>query len=434
MLTSCKTRLKFNNFISEPFDVLNGTTQGCLLAMLFYAFYNTPLIQVTCNTAKNELASGFVDNTMFLATAKTLAQCHAILNDMIHQPGRGFNWSTFHHSPFTLSKLALMNFPCSHLDAIPCNLSLSWANPDSTMTIQWVETVPTYKYLGVVVDHPLYSTICQTARHFVAWDHSPLHYLFHVTGVNPKTIEIVEPVRHCPNYSPSFSTLIAQDKNLASELAAATLATTPVAVYCNGSGFEDGIGTSAVLFVKGVEKQHLCYHLRSKSEHTIYEAEIMGILLALHLLMLLCNQLSALAMISSDSQATIKALVNQCPHPFHYLLNLTHTVVENLHRKQDHLICTSNHHKVLHSKTRWINCTYNIIDLQIHRTPSHVGFSPNKCTSELAKQASQRHSSISKSLPLSLCQPPLLVSISASCQAAITTIHSAWKVQWKRSP
>ncbi|KNZ74352.1 hypothetical protein J132_07210 [Termitomyces sp. J132] len=84
MLTSHKTRLKFDNFISEPFDVLNSTMQGCLLAMLFYAFYNAPLIQVTSDTAKNKLASGFVNDTMFLATMKTLAECYAILNDMIH--------------------------------------------------------------------------------------------------------------------------------------------------------------------------------------------------------------------------------------------------------------------------------------------------------------------------------------------------------------
>ncbi|KNZ71711.1 hypothetical protein J132_07472 [Termitomyces sp. J132] len=55
MLTNRKTRLKFDNFISELFEVLNGTTQGCPLTMLFYAFYNTPLMHVALEKARKKL-------------------------------------------------------------------------------------------------------------------------------------------------------------------------------------------------------------------------------------------------------------------------------------------------------------------------------------------------------------------------------------------
>ncbi|KAG5729847.1 hypothetical protein E4T56_gene10353 [Termitomyces sp. T112] len=128
-------------------------------------------------------------------------------------------------------------------------------------------------------------------------------------------------IRHHPKYSPSFSTNIADDKDSTLELANDTFATTPAMVYCDGLGYQDGIRASAVLYIKGVETQHLCYHLSSKTEHTVYKAEI--------------HKLPALAVIGSDSQAMIKAFLNQHPHPAHYLLNIVHTASEQLHIKQD---------------------------------------------------------------------------------------------------
>ncbi|KNZ76855.1 hypothetical protein J132_07041, partial [Termitomyces sp. J132] len=169
---------------------------------------------------------------------------------------------------------------------------------------------------------------------------SPLHFLFHVTAVAPKAIETVQPVRRRPNYLPSFSTSIADDKDAALAQANDTLSSTPVVVYCNGSGYENGIGASAVLYVRGVETQHLCYHLGSKSQHTVYEADIVGVLLALHMLILLTRNLPARAVIGSDSQAMIRATNNQRPHPSHYLLDHVHDAAELLHKKQDRLIRT----------------------------------------------------------------------------------------------
>ncbi|KAG5348977.1 hypothetical protein C0989_006760, partial [Termitomyces sp. Mn162] len=104
---------------------------------------------------KNKLVSEFVADTMFLATTKTLPNCHDILADMMHRASGGFDWSLSHGSPFKLSKLALMNFPCFQLDKIPDDLSLTHINPGGAATTQLVKTVLTYKYLGVVFDTKL---------------------------------------------------------------------------------------------------------------------------------------------------------------------------------------------------------------------------------------------------------------------------------------
>ena len=67
MPTGRTTHLKFNDFISEPLPIDNGTTQGDPSSMLFFSFYNSPLISVA--TSVDKLLAGFVDNLMLLVVS-----------------------------------------------------------------------------------------------------------------------------------------------------------------------------------------------------------------------------------------------------------------------------------------------------------------------------------------------------------------------------
>jgi hypothetical protein len=86
MLTNRQTQLRFDDFISDPIQIINGTTQGCPLSMLFYSFYNAPLIDSTQNS--NEVSLGFVDDSMFLAIANTIDEAHTILSKHDGTPQR----------------------------------------------------------------------------------------------------------------------------------------------------------------------------------------------------------------------------------------------------------------------------------------------------------------------------------------------------------
>ena len=118
------------------------------MSMLYYSFYNTPLIEVAASA--NELPPGFVDDSMMLAIGDTIEDCHSTLKDMMERPGRGFEWSFIHNSPFELSKTALMNFPRSYRDHILGGLSLDKPNADSTITTSVALPILSYKYLGVL--------------------------------------------------------------------------------------------------------------------------------------------------------------------------------------------------------------------------------------------------------------------------------------------
>ena len=73
MLTNRFMILQFDDYVSPPRPLNNGTTQGCCLSMIFYGFYNTPLMEIANVTEiPNELSSGFVDDVMLLAVGKTI--------------------------------------------------------------------------------------------------------------------------------------------------------------------------------------------------------------------------------------------------------------------------------------------------------------------------------------------------------------------------
>ena len=73
-LTDHTTSLKFDNYISNPILLDNGTMQGDPLSMNYTTSYNAPLIKTAIGN--NELSPAFVDDSMVLAIGNTLAECH----------------------------------------------------------------------------------------------------------------------------------------------------------------------------------------------------------------------------------------------------------------------------------------------------------------------------------------------------------------------
>ncbi|KAG5725228.1 hypothetical protein E4T56_gene10155 [Termitomyces sp. T112] len=243
------------------------------------------------------------------------------------------------------------------------------------------------------VTHPLHSPVRSAVKRLVRRHRSPLHNLFHFSGIVPEQIEEIKPVRHNPGYRPSFSTHILTSKEEALEAIEEAFDKSNTAVFCNGSGFEGGVRASAVLYINGDEVLHLKYHLGSGAEHTAYEVEIVGLSLGLHILQGLNRKLLGLTMCGSDSQATLRALNNQRPHPAHYLLDRVHTAAENLHKKQDRLINSQHRRAAAATVMARPPRSTGVVCLQLHWSPGHKGFSPNERANTLAKEAATGSSS-----------------------------------------
>jgi Reverse transcriptase (RNA-dependent DNA polymerase) len=157
MLSGRSTRLCFDDYISDPIPLENSTMQGDPSSMLYYSFYNAPLLETAKD--RDELSPGFVDDSMMLAIGNNLAECHEKLKDMMERPGGGFEWSRTHNSPFKISKIVLMNFLHSHRDTPPGDLILDRPNADGSVSTSSMKAVDSYKYLGVIFDPGLRWTL-----------------------------------------------------------------------------------------------------------------------------------------------------------------------------------------------------------------------------------------------------------------------------------
>ena len=105
MLMNRRTRLSFDDYLSTPIPITNGNNQGCPLSMMFYAFYNVGLLELSTPGSTNERQFSFVDDVALLATGPTFAETHEKLKSMMERTGGAFDWSESHNSPFKLSKL-----------------------------------------------------------------------------------------------------------------------------------------------------------------------------------------------------------------------------------------------------------------------------------------------------------------------------------------
>ncbi|KNZ80188.1 hypothetical protein J132_06781 [Termitomyces sp. J132] len=135
----------------------------------------------------------------------------------------------------------------------------------------------------------------------------------------------------------------------------------------------------------------------------------------------------------SDSQAVIKALKNQRPHPAHHLLDKAHSAAEALHRKQGHLIHTTQRRAVQGTGREKDLRSQGVIKLQVHWAPGHLDFGPNKCADKLAKEAAMGSLSPPHDLPVYLRTEPLPTSTTAVRQADLVASQVIWKRRWKKS-
>ena len=69
LLKGCKTKMKFDDFVSEFIEIMNGIGQGDPISMLLYVIYNADLLEALRRL--NENAIGYVDDALVIATAKT---------------------------------------------------------------------------------------------------------------------------------------------------------------------------------------------------------------------------------------------------------------------------------------------------------------------------------------------------------------------------
>ncbi|KAG1889997.1 hypothetical protein F4604DRAFT_642211 [Suillus subluteus] len=162
---------------------------------------------------------------------------------------------------------------------------------------------------------------------------SPLHKLMNEFQIDPSKVEKIEPVRHYPKWEPDVETRIAESVKQA--ITDETLATEELRVYSDGSLVDGGVGGAAVL-MRGeevVKRKRL--HLGRADEHTVYEAELAGMILAIQILKEEAGGRRGTMALGVDNQAVILTTTAFQSRPGHHLADTFHDDLRKLLPQED---------------------------------------------------------------------------------------------------
>jgi ribonuclease HI len=175
-----------------------------------------------------------------------------------------------------------------------------------------------------------------------------------------------------------------------------------VRIYTDSSAHNGKVGTAAILYQPGKPKCTLHYHLRTVEEHTVYKAELVGLLLGLQLVK--TEQAGRTSFtIGADNQVVVKAVLTELTHPGQYLAADFLSTAAQIRKKRG----TKSYSLTL----RW--------------TAGHTGIQGNEEADIEAKRAAEGHSSIAQLLPRIL-RRTLAVSTSAVKQKHSSVAKSEW--------
>jgi ribonuclease HI/endonuclease/exonuclease/phosphatase family metal-dependent hydrolase len=155
LLTNRRTKIKFDDHVSDVIEITNGIGQGDPLSMLLYILYNADLLEIP-DDDQNEHAIGYVDDIALLAVGADFQESTHRLKQMMTNEEGGLQWSKEHNSRFEVSKSAIVHFTrktAANPDIENGRIPLE--RPKLTLEGQEVEEVECYKYLGVQIDSQL---------------------------------------------------------------------------------------------------------------------------------------------------------------------------------------------------------------------------------------------------------------------------------------
>lgn len=185
--------------------------------------------------------------------------------------------------------------------------------------------------------HPLHHPLRKAATRYVGSHRTSLHRLTNRLAIIPDKIESLIPARRPPSSKNPWQTHIASSKEEA--IKEHEQLTDTIQVYSDGSGYKGQIGAAAVLFRAGKAPRTLRFHLGTDDEHTVFEAEEVGLTLAAKLIATE-HHLTFPISISVDNQASIQSGESFQSHPGSYLADRFRRIMQKTARQHNNFDVT----------------------------------------------------------------------------------------------
>jgi ribonuclease HI len=261
----------------------------------------------------------------------------------------------------------------------------------------------------LALQHLLHKSAKKCANRTVKRHRSTLHELMQAFKIKPSSLETLATTGGNPakTHKRPFKMDIAKDKE--ASIKADKEGREIIKVYSDRSAQDGKVGAAAVLICPGKETRKLHYHLGPTDHHTIFEAELVGLLMGIHLIKM--EKKRTKYALGVDNQAAMMAVATPGNRSGHYLADAFLTAAFALWKTNR----TANYSLTL----RW--------------TAGHVNIQGNELADQEAKIAAEGTTLNTKELPRIL-RKPLKHNKSAAKQAHKKKLKEAWRKAWSKSP
>ena len=254
--------------------------------------------------------------------------------------------------------------------------------------------------------HPLIkrNTACRTKRHC-----APIHTLLSLYNLDTSAVEKIPSTARNPEQTGRLPFNLSIPENRSSAIAEAASATEEIQIFSDGSAIDGKVGAAAILIKNGTTTKSLHYHLGPATKYTVHEAELVGLILGLHLIRSERIRNKQIA-IGIDNQAVIRAFHSD-------LRSLGHHLAREALRMAN--IVQKHQGKTKHELTlRWV--------------AGHEGMLGNKIADTEAKKAANGRTLEKPSLPAYL-RKVLPLNPATLRQHHNAKLITDWATEWKNS-
>jgi len=256
-------------------------------------------------------------------------------------------------------------------------------------------------------EHPLHRIVQNKRLGKIMHHKSPLNSLLVAYRHDPKKMEKIPVVQRDPMLQGKLLFTISIAISRDDSISKAENASEAVQIFTDSSAINGKVGVAAILTRRGNPPCALHLYLGPKKEHMVHEAELVGILLGMHLVSTEKHG-STSFMIGVDNQAAIRAYQSVLRKPGHHLARETLQLANQIQKRRQ----KGNYELTM----RW--------------TARHEGITGNKQVDCEAKRAAEGLTSEKRTLPAYL-RKSLLINPAAVKHAHHESTLKKWKREWK---
>jgi len=256
-------------------------------------------------------------------------------------------------------------------------------------------------------EHPLHRIVQNKRLGKIIHHKSPLNSLLAAYRHDPKKMEKIPVVQRDPTLQGKLPFTISISISRDDSISKAENASEAVQIFTDGLAINGKVGVAAILTRRGNPLCALHLYLGPEKEHTVHEAELVGILLGMHLVS--TEKHSSMSFtIGVDNQAAIRAYQSTLRKPGHHLARETLWLANQIQKRRQ-------------------KGNYKLI---MHWTAGHEGIVGNEQVDHEAKRAAEGLTSEKRTLPTYLRKSLLINPAAVKCAHHESTLKK-WKREWK---